>query len=144
MPNVPRGKNGGDPGAPGKVPNVRRKRPAPLPANVVAVSHERAARILQRDPVPLVTASLNLAKDADSVAIPPCEWVSRVFVKLRTGIHDLTQITAMEMHRKRKGRDRTKGMPVFFAVAGGAYRIYLHPTPGTDIKANIEYKSYVK
>lgn len=134
MPSVPRGKKG----------EVRRKRPASLPANVVAVSHERAARTLQRDTVPLVTAPLNLAKDTDSVAIPPCEWVSRVFVRYRNGAHDLVQITAMEMHKKRKGRDRIKGMPCFFAVAGGEYRIYLHPIPSIDIKANIEYKPHGK
>lgn len=132
MPNAPRGKK------------VRRKRPAPLPANAATVYHERAARALRNDATPSTTAPLNLAKDTDSVAIPPCEWVSRVFVKYRNGSHDLTQITAMEMHKKRKGRDRVKGMPYFFAVAGGEYRIYLHPTPSVDIKANIEYKPHDK
>lgn len=143
MRNVPGRKDGGGQGPPGKVRNVRRKRPAPLPANTVAVSHERSRAVLS-DHTATKTEPLNLAKDAVSVAIPPCEWVSRLYVRYRSGTHDITQITAMEMHKKRKNKDVIKGMPHFFSVAGGEYRIYLYPVPSTDIKAEIEYKPYVK
>lgn len=141
MSNVPRRKDGGSKGSARPVRNVRRKRPAPLPTNTVAVSHERARAVLSDDTA-TKTEPLNLAKDAVSVAIPPCEWVARILVRYRSGTHDLTQITAMEMHKKRKKKDAIKGMPYFFSVAGGEYRIYLYPVPSTDIKAEIEYKPH--
>lgn len=143
MPNMPRRKNRGSKGPPEKVPGVRRKRPAPISAKTVAASHERAAGFLQST-ADTVTEAINLAKDAISVAIPPCEWVSRLYVRHRSGTHDLIHITAMEMHKKRKNKDIVRGMPCFFSVAGGEYRIYLYPVPSIDIKAEIEYKPYGK